>query len=472
MSLNKKIAFNSASQIIGKTISTILGLVSVIIMLRTLGIERYGWYSTASYFLMFIGIMGDFGFAVMTNRFLSDPHLEKTKVFNTLITLRFISALVFQIAAPLLVLLFPYRPEVKLATVILTFSFFASALNQVFTGSFQSQLKNYLPITAEVLSRIALVVGTYYVAKEQHAFIWLMIVITLASFVYTALLWYKHPPFSFKIDSRIARLVMKGMWPVALSVIFNAVYLQGDKVLLPLYVNDTDVGLYGSAYRIIDISTQIAALLMGIMLPLLTVSWNKNLKQEFKSFYQLSLNLLALFLFPTLVGLFVLAKPLMNFIAPNFILASELLRWLSFILFGVWLGMTYGHIMLAINKQKQSIFAFASTALLALAGYLILIPHYGVWAAAGVSIASECLAGLMLLGFVTYYTRTLPPLWSLTKITLASVTMGYALYYFQTLPLVLLVFLGIILYALLIICLRVISLTRIKETFFSKKQLA
>jgi O-antigen/teichoic acid export membrane protein len=255
-------------------------------------------------------------------------------------------------------------------------------------------------------------------------------------------------------------------------VIFNAVYLQGDKVLLPLYVNDTDVGLYGSAYRIIDISTQIAALLMGIMLPLLTVSWNKNLKQEFKSFYQLSLNLLALFLFPTLVGLFVLAKPLMNFIAPNFILASELLRWLSFILFGVWLGMTYGHIMLAINKQKQSIFAFASTALLALAGYLILIPHYGVWAAAGVSIASECLAGLMLLGFVTYYTRTLPPLWSLTKITLASVTMGYALYYFQTLPLVLLVFLGIILYALLIICLRVISLTRIKETFFSKKQLA
>jgi len=72
------------------------------------------------------------------------------------------------------------------------------------------------------------------------------------------------------------------MWPIAISIIFNVVYLKGDTLLLSIFTNQTEVGIYGAAYRVLDVLTQTAMMIMGLFLPLLAFSWGQNLKQEFK----------------------------------------------------------------------------------------------------------------------------------------------------------------------------------------------
>src|SRR3989344_3895601 len=107
MSLTRSIAKNTTIQIVGKSVSTLLGLIAVAIMTRALCLEKFGLYVTATGFLQFIGIFSDFGFTIITAKMLSEPEFEKTKLLNNLFTWRFLTALFFQGLAPFVILLFP-----------------------------------------------------------------------------------------------------------------------------------------------------------------------------------------------------------------------------------------------------------------------------------------------------------------------------------------------------------------------------
>jgi len=60
---------------VGKAISTALGLAAVMIMTRSLGVEKFGWYATTVGFLQFVGILSDFSFMLNTGNMLSEPDL-------------------------------------------------------------------------------------------------------------------------------------------------------------------------------------------------------------------------------------------------------------------------------------------------------------------------------------------------------------------------------------------------------------
>ncbi len=470
MSTTKKIAHNTAVQLVGRIISTALGLLAVAIMTRTLGVEKFGWYVTATGFLQFIGIISDFGFTVTTANMLAEPHFNKTKLFNTLFTWRLITAFIFQAAAPLIILFFPYPPEVKTAVLITSLSFFAIALNQVFIGYYQANLRTYIQTIGEVLGRIVLVVGVAIVGFTDHNFLAVMSVITLASIVNTVVLIAKHAEVRFSFDIEITYAIARKMWPTALSVIFNAFYLQGDRVILPLFVGPSVIAYYGAAYRVLDITIQLAAMIMGILMPLVTFAWSRQNLPEFKKYYQLSLDLVAFFLIPITVGIFVLHTPLMTFIAgPEFSGAASVLTWLSISIFGTCFGMAFGHVCLAINRQKEALFIYASDAVFSVIGYFIFIPRYGALGAIGVTIFSEFYAGFLLLALAMYYTRFAPRLYTFAKIVLASLIMGLIIFYARFSPLPVSLLLGITVYTLTAFGLKVISKTTLRDILTREK---
>ncbi len=475
MSLTRSIAKNTTIQIIGKVISTMLGLVAVGIMTRTLGVEKFGWYVTATGFLQFVGIFSDFGFTIITAKMLSEPEFDKTKLLNNLFTWRFITALFFQLLAPLVILFFPYPPEVKMAVAIMSLSFFAVSINNIFIGYCQSQLKMIIQTTGEVLGRIVLVLGLILVVAKNYpangtpphgggGFLPAMGIITLASVVYTFYLWLKSPGVRFAIDRAISKAIFYKIWPTAATVIFNAFYLQGDRVILPLYVSQTDVGLYGAAYRVLDIITQSAGMIMGIMMPLVAFAWSRNLTEEFKKRYQTSLDLVALFLMPMMAGIMVLANPIMILIGgQEFIGSGRILQFLSLAILGIAFGNIFGYIALAIDRQKQALWIYISDAVLTTIAYFIFIPKYGIYGAAGAAIFSELYAGLMLMLLANHYAGFTPRFKSLGKIFLASAIMGAAVYKLQPMNIIISIILGIAVYTVCILLFKTISRQTLNE---------
>jgi O-antigen/teichoic acid export membrane protein len=125
--------------------------------------------------------------------------------------------------------------------------------------------------------------------------------------------------------------------------------------------------------------------------------------------------------------------------------------------------MVFGHVALALDKQKQALWVYVCDAILSIIGYLIFIPRFGVWGAIGVTIFSEFYAGILLMALTIYHARQWPRFTVVGKIALASIVMalGVAL---APLPHVLWsVAWGAALYATLILAFRIVPLSSLRE---------
>jgi O-antigen/teichoic acid export membrane protein len=254
------------------------------------------------------------------------------------------------------------------------------------------------------------------------------------------------------------------MWPIALSIIFNVVYLKGDILLLSFYRSQQEVGMYGAAYRVLDIVTQIAMLTMGILLPLLAGSFARGVKQEFKTNYDRAVILMLLLGIPMATGMFILAGPIMQLVAgTEFALAEEPLQILSVAVFGLFLGAIYGHSAVALNRQKQTLAIYISAAVLTLAGYLFFIPRYGMIGAAWMSVFSELYVGILLFITIHRFIKLPLPYSHISKIILSTFVMGVVTYFFKSLPVLLTISIAGVVYALALIGTKAISKETIKE---------
>lgn len=319
-------------------------------------------------------------------------------------------------------------------------------------------------MTGEILGRIVLVAGLLLISVKNYGFLPAMGVITLASVIYTFYLWKKTPAVKFSIDKDISKTIFQKIWPTATTVIFNAFYLQGDRVILPLYSPQTDVAIYGAAYRILDVITQSAWMIMGIMMPLVTFAWARNLTEEFKKKYQMSLDLVSLFLIPMIAGIIVLAGPIMTLVAgKEFADSGRILQFLSIAILGIAFGNIFGYMALAIDRQRQAMWIYFSDAVLTTIAYFILIPRYGIYGAAMAAIFSELYAGLGLMLLANHYAKFIPSFKTLGKIILASAIMGAAIYKLQPLNIIVSIILGAAIYGLLVIGLKIISKQTLME---------
>jgi len=466
MSLTKTLAKNTTAQIVGKFISTALGIAAVMMMTRGLGPTQFGWYVTAFGFLQFVGIFSDFGFTLTSANMLAEGKHDRRQLLNVLYSWRFVTAVVFNGLAPLIFLFFPYQTEIKLTVLMGALSFFAIAINQVYVGYYQAEIATYRVAWGEILGRLALVGGTALAIYNHLGFFVVMGVIVIASIVNTLYLRAHLPKISFSFDKTISRAIYSKIWPNATAVIFNSFYLQGDRVILPLFTSQATVGVYGAAYRVLDIAIQLAAIMMGIMIPLLTAAWAKNNQDEFKRYFRLSFTLVAAILIPILAGILVLAEPIMRFVAgSNFAGGGAVLAGLSWAILGFCFGMVFGHTAVAINQQRRALWIYGTDAVLSVIGYFVFIPIYGVTGAIGVTIFSEVYAGLLLMALVIRYSKVFPPMLTFGKILLASVIMATGISLLPPLPFAVSVLIGIVIYAVMAIILRIVKKETLVEIF-------
>lgn len=469
MSLNRKIAFNTGVQLVGKIASTILGLAAIAMLGRYLGPEQFGWYTTAITFLQFAGIMVDFGLIPVTAQMLGEGKHRQEVLLPNLLGYRFATAGLFFMIAPAVSLLFPYPTTVKWAIALMAISFVGNALNQVLTGFYQYRLRMHIVVLGEVAGRLALVVAMWTLIHFGASFLPLMAAVAGGSLIFTAVLWSqarREHPAGLAFSPHIWREVTLKMWPIAISIIFNVVYLKGDTLLLTLYRSQTEVGWYGATYRVIDILTQLAMMIMGVMLPLLAASWAKHDEREFAERYQQSFNILMVVGIPITIGASLLAPRLLPLVfGAEFAPAAPMLSLLAWAVLGVFVGAVFGHAAVAINRQKSTMWIYISNALITLAGYLWTIPRYGWLGAASWTVFSEWYAGLLLAFTVS---RLLPghlSLKPLAKTIIAGFVMALVIWQTATWPVALTILLSGAAYALCILGLGVIKTSTLTDLF-------
>jgi len=368
MNLFPKILKNTILQIVGKILSVLLGIASIALITRSLGTEGYGYYTTIINYLLIVGVIIDGGLHLSMIQLVSkySEKEKKEKIINNILSLRLFSAITALIIATGIAFLLPYPSIIKTGIIIISFTTLFNGLIQILTGIFQIHLKMEAVVKAEI-SRflfylIALSVIFYFQINSIYFILLAMVLAYLVNLILLIISSHKYFKLKLAWDKKIIKEVLLYTWPLALSVLFNLMYLRTDILILSFVRSAKDVGFYGLSYKFIDILAMMAPLIMGVVLPILTLAWVEKRKEDFKYYFQQSFNLFAIFAFPVVAGVQVVAPQLISLIAGNeFLAAANILRILIFAIIALFIGGLSGYTIVALNKQKTMMWGYATT---------------------------------------------------------------------------------------------------------------
>ncbi len=428
MELKRKIAHNTTVQIIGKALSTLLGVIALAIMTRYLGASGFGEYSTIITFVSFFAMSADLGLTLISTQMISDPKEDQNKVLSNLFSLRLVSALILLGLAPIFVLFFPYNHIIKIGVLIATLSYIFPALNQILIALFQKNLKMSRAMIAEVLGKVFLVVIIFMVIKlggGLNGMIWAAVISAGVNFLINWFFGKKSAQIKLAFDTDVWKRIIKKTWPLATTIILNLIYQKSDIILLSLFKDIQDVGIYGASYRTIEVIGTIPYMFAGIMLPLFTFNWiNKNLT-FFNKMAQKSFDFMVILAIPLTIGAQFTATEVISLIAGKDFAGGGLpLQLLIISISLLFISCIFSHIIIAIEKQKKVIALYALTAITSLVLYLILIPKFSYLGASIVTIYSNIVILIGSFYYVKKYTNFSPRLKTTYRAILASLGMA------------------------------------------------
>jgi O-antigen/teichoic acid export membrane protein len=469
MSLTARIAQNTIIQVIGKAVAVLFGIAVISLLTRHLGKSGFGAYTTVVSFVQFFGTLADLGLYIVTVKKISEHNGDTARVFNNIFTLRVFSALVFVVLVPCAVLLFPYPNEVKVGVAIVSAINFFLTLTQVLTGVFQKELAMVRASIAEVAGKAVFFGLIAWLVTRGASLNWFLGALVFGSAIQCVLLLFfvvRYQRIQFAFDWDIWRQVLSESWPVAISVALNLIYFRADTIILSLFHSQATVGVYGASYKVLEVLVAIPAIFAGLIMPIATRHASANNSEGFQSTLQKGFDFLATIGLPIVAGVFVLARPIMTFIAGReFAVSGPILQVLVFAVGIIFLGTLFGYTVVSVNRQRDMIKFYFAVAVFSLIGYFVFIPPFSVWGAAGMTVATEC--AIMASGFYVVWRATRFRLSGSQSIRAlaASVFMGCAVA-FLPLPSVLLsVAMGVFVYAIALGALGGLRLDLIREIF-------
>lgn len=428
MSLAKKFAYNSLIQLIGKGLSVVFGLLGVALVTRYLGVAGFGRYVAVNNFLGIFAILADLGMTMVTAQMINERPADQQKILNNLCGFRLLSASLILAVGLLAGGLTPYYRQLWPILAILAASYFFIAANQVFVGFFQSELKTDHLMLSEVVGRILWLLGLIITQQHNWGLGGIIIATAISSLIQLVIAWRlaaRRIIIRPAYNQQLWREIVSRSWPLAVTITLNLLYLRADILFLNWFKGEAAVGLYGAAYKVIDVLTSLPFLIIGLLLPLLARSWAAGQRARFDFLISSAINILIMAVCPLIIGGQLLARPIIRLVAgSDFTAAGPILALLLMAIAGIFISCLFNHILIAINRQRVMIRSYLVVAITAVPAYILLINWLSYWGAAMVTVYSE----LLIAGLSAYWTRKLVGWrwpWSATwKVVLANLIMA------------------------------------------------
>lgn len=402
----KKIAYSAVSQMAGKAIGIFISVATVAALFRYLGVEGVGKYTTAFAFVAFFSLFADFGLQWTLIRELS-VNDDKNKVFKNIFSFRLVLALVVHLLAFVAVWFFNYPYDVKLAVGIITIAWFFLTMNSTLVGVFLNNYRMDIAVLAEVCGRILTLAMIYFFVKIEASFYVIMasyIAGNALNFLVNLFAVSKYVQVGFAFDKRYIKRMIGQALPIGITMIFGFIYYKIDSLMLSFMKGMTDVGIYGTPYKLLEVLQYVPTMLLGAAFPLIT-KYATTKDERLNGAFQKQFDALSVLVVPIVVATFILASPIIVFIAGSrgdeFVTTSTVsifgyqmtsVTCLRILIFSVGINFftaLYNYLVVSIGKQKALVYPTIGFALLNVALNLFLIPRYSYLGAAVATLLTE-----------------------------------------------------------------------------------
>jgi O-antigen/teichoic acid export membrane protein len=199
-----------------------------------------------------------------------------------------------------------------------------------------------------------------------------------------------------KVSFKKLKIIIKGAFPFLIGALMIHIYSNSNILMLQFFKGVETVGLYNAPIRIILFITGLSGFLTWSIYPALSKSYTKR-RKIFNQLVNFSAWIFSLFSIPLAFGGIILASGIINLLYGESYSASiPIFSVLINLPIFVFLNCVFGNALSSSGHQKIATQAVIIAAFSNLVLNFILIPKYGVFVAAIVTIFTEIIESIYL----------------------------------------------------------------------------
>lgn len=420
---------------------------------RYLGAEGFGVLCFALSLTSILGVFADLGLNTLTTREVSRDRSLARKYLGNTIPLKIVLAIITLVIVAQIVNLIGSNDETKDVVYIIALSFIFTTFTGIFNSIFQAFEKMEYQSVGLILSSILMFAGTLFAINQKFsivsfASIYMIVNLIVLGYSSVICIWKFVLP-KLEVDWIFWINTIKSGLPFGITGISGLAYTYTDSIMLSLMQGDEVVGWYSAAYRLTLVLLVIPTVINQSIFPSMSRFYISS-QNSLRSMCEVYCTLMLIIGIPIGVGTTILADKIILLIyggeyAPS-VTVLQTLIWSVVITFT---GAAFVKLFESTNKQiiitKISGICLVVNIIL----NLLLIPKFSYTGASVATVITE----FILVGSIFVYTYKsgygIPRkklFRSVSKITIASMIMGFFVWYFMDLNLLLLISLAIPLY--------------------------
>ncbi len=400
--LGRLVAVNASALTLGRLLNAAIGIVTVGITTRYLGVEDYGTLVTVTVFAALLTAVSDLGVWTIGAREIARRPDETARLLRSLFSISIgLSLLAAALGLAIAFLVYSgsggAMQREGIAILILAPLPFAAAAGPAGAYLIAMQ-RGWTAAAASTVASVAMALVLGLAVALDLGFTAVVIANAVQSIAFAAaLLAYALPRVRFRPswDPRLAKQLLRWALPLGGVYVLTTLYWRIDVLLLGLVGSQEDVGIYGLAYKVVDTIYVLPAFVMLTLLPeLARLAERPGRRDELvgKAFTVMQVAVV-----PMLVFTIAFAEEIVRIAGGSgFGGAAVVLRILMLGVAAGFLRAVFTEALIAVNRQVWLMVATAALLAANVVLNLALIPPLGARGAAIAFAASEAAALLLM----------------------------------------------------------------------------
>jgi len=360
----------------------VLPLITLPYLVRVLGPEKFGLIAFAQAFIQYFNILTDYGFNLTATREISIHREDKAKVSEIFSSVMVIKLGLLMVSLVILtVIVFSFKKFCQdWAIYYLTFG---KIVGQVlfpvwfFQGMERMKYITFLNITAKLIFTIFIFIFVHKISDYIYVPLLNSLGFLIAGII---ALWivFKDLGLVFKCPNvRQLKHQLKEGWYIFISTVAISLYTISNTFILGLFTNNTIVGYYSAAEKLIKAVQGLLTPVSQTIYPYITKVVSKSKEKGIKFIQKITL-LIGGVTFVLSIFIFVFASLIVDIILGNkYVESVPVLRILSFLPFIIGLSNIFGiQTMLTFDYKKAFSNILISASIINIILAFILVPYY------------------------------------------------------------------------------------------------
>ncbi len=398
-----RMASNAIVQAGSIPLQSLISLLTFAVITRYLGPSGFGDYTAVMVFLFIPIVIADIGLSAIVLRDVSAAPDRMREIINASIPLRALISLLAVVVTAAFAFVIPLNHRTQVGVLVGSPGAFFTLLNLSLLPVLQVQLRMHRSVAAVLLGRSATFALTLAVLAGGYGFNAIIaanvaglavILIVNATTVHRAVSLKPSVNLEYWGGFLRASLVL------GVGLAISQVYFRIDTVLLAVLRPSREVGLYGAAYKFVELSEVFLAAAVLTLVPALT-SLAARSDPRFIPMARRGFEMLAAITAPVALVMLLAPEELLRFTAGSkYEAAAGALQILALYPIVAGTNSLLWRMLIAAHLERILLICAVSILSLNVALNLVLIPIWGYKAAAATSVASEAVSLALSLWFV------------------------------------------------------------------------